>query len=328
MEGVPIIRLPGRLFPFFGFACTLSPFRYLKQLLEHTSYDVIHIHTSYISPIAWGGAYLSQKMGLPTLVTFHSRLMQFARVLKIGDAFAHWSGWQVDFSAVSEVVCEEVRPIIHRPVAILPNGIDVSFWKDLPHSEKPAEPLTIVTVMRFGPRKRGAGLVRIFSNLKSLLPRDRAPVRLVIIGDGRLRWQIQFIILSLGLKSDVVLAGFLPRSEIREVFSKSDIFILPGKIESFGISVLEACSAGLPVVVNAEGGARAFIHQEKEGLLARSDRELAECLLRLVMDDNLRHTIARHNRETWQDFDWSRVVSMHEDLYHKTIINYAHHPTN
>jgi glycosyltransferase involved in cell wall biosynthesis len=222
-------------------------------------------------------------------------------------------------------VGKELEPILRQPLPILPNGTDVAFWKALPLDHRPGEPLRLVSVMRFGPRKRGASLVRIFARFISRLPPGSRPAHLTIIGDGRLRWQIQLIIFRLGLKSEATLTGFLPRAAIREVFQHADIFILPGRVESFGISALEARSAGLPTVVHAEGGAQAFIRQEREGLLAGTEEEMAACLLRLATDEELRRAIADHNRATWPDFDWSRVVTLHEDMYRRTIENHGHH---
>jgi len=325
MDGIPVVRLPGLRFPYFGFVISPLPFRRLKQVLEGRRYDVVHIHTSYIAPFAWGSAYVCQKMGVPTLMTFHSMLLQFARVLKIADHLLHWSSWRVVFTAVSAVVGKELEPILRQPLPILPNGTDVAFWKALAPQARPPETLRLVSVMRFGPRKRGAGLVRIFARFLSRLPAGSRPAHLTIVGDGRLRWQIQLIIIRLGLGSKTTLTGFLPRTDLRQVFQNSDIFILPGRVESFGISALEARSAGLPVVVHAGAGAAAFIRQGREGLVAGTDEEMATCLLRLATDENLRLAIADHNRTTWPDFDWSRVVFLHEDLYRRTIEDHGHH---
>jgi glycosyltransferase involved in cell wall biosynthesis len=104
MDGVPVVRLGGLRFPYFGFLISPLPFRRLKQVLEREHYDLVHIHTSYIAPFAWGSAYFCHRLEVPTLMTFHSVLLQFARLLKIADRLVHWSSWQVVFTAVSAVV--------------------------------------------------------------------------------------------------------------------------------------------------------------------------------------------------------------------------------
>lgn len=327
MEGVPVFRLSGFRFPYFGFVCSLSPFRDLKRILRQEHFDLVHVHTSYIAPLAWGGAYIGQGMGLPTLVTFHSKLAWFSHVLRWADLLMHWSRWRVKYSAVSEAVRDELQGMFEDSLGLLPNGTDVSFWKSGAPERGPWPGLTLVSVMRFGPRKRGAGLVRLFARLRSGLPADAPPLRLVLIGDGRLRWQIQLIISRLKLKQVVALKGYLPRSEIRRAFAQADIFILPSEIESFGLSALEARSTGLPVVVHQRGGARSFIHHGVEGLLADSDEGLVTCLRRLTLDEELRRSIAIHNRLTRPDYDWPDVIRVHEQAYREAVQEYAGHRT-
>jgi glycosyltransferase involved in cell wall biosynthesis len=323
VEGVRVLRLNGFRFPYFGFTCSLTPFKELKRILLHERYDLVHIHTSYIAPLAWGGAYVSQRIGIPTLMTFHSMLAGFLQVIRWLDRTLHWSRWRVKFTAVSEAVREELQGLIPRPLILLPNGTDVAFWKANLPIQSPHPGLTVISVMRFSPRKRGAELVRLFYRCCSGLPPALLPLHLVLIGDGRLRGQIQFIICRLKLQNAVTLTGYLSRPAIRDAFAQADIFVLPGEVEAFGLSALEARSAGLPVIAHARGGARSFIRHEAEGLLADSDDDLIACLQRLVLDAELRRSITTHNRQTWPEYDWSKIVQRHEQIYRETIQAYA-----
>ena len=95
----------------------------------------------------------------------------------------------------------------------------------------------------------------------------------------------------------VELVGRRTRDEIRTAFARADVFVAPANLESFGIAALEARCAGLPVVAMARTGIREFVANGREGLLAQSDRDMVEQLLRLIRDPELRQRIATHNRD-------------------------------
>ncbi|MDA1108661.1 MAG: glycosyltransferase family 4 protein, partial [Nitrospinae bacterium] len=101
--------------------------------------------------------------------------------------------------------------------------------------------------------------------------------------------------------------------------SRTDIYVQPTRWESFGIAALEARCAGLPVVAKIKGGVKGFIRHGQEGLLAKSDQELADHLVRLITDPKLRESIARHNREVVPPLDWKEAMREHEALYRQAI---------
>ena len=327
LEGLRVFRLAGLRFPYFDFLCSLSPFRQLSDLLAKEKYDLVHVHASYVSPLAWGGAFLSQRASIPTVFTFHSRLFGFRFVLAAANLLFRWWRWNMEFSAVSSVVAQELEPLVRSPMAILPTGIDARYWKAVPLSDGHQGPIVIVSVMRFGPRKRGTALVRMFAELKRQLLPGGPQVRLVIIGEGRLRWEIEAAVAHNRLQEDVVLTGHLSHDAIREAFASSDIFVLPSRVESFGTAALEARCAGLPIVAHAEGGVRSFVCHGIEGLLAGTDEGMVACLLRLVRDEPLRRSIREHNCATWPDFDWATVAAQHENAYRRTIASTRGEPS-
>ena len=113
----------------------------------------------------------------------------------------------------------------------------------------------------------------------------------------------------------IELVGRLTREQIREVFSSADIFVAPANLESFGIAALEARCAGLPVVAKSRTGIREFVEHGREGLLARSDRDMVDQITRLVRDRELRMVISKNNRETASPVDWSDVVQLNLTAY-------------
>ena len=113
----------------------------------------------------------------------------------------------------------------------------------------------------------------------------------------------------------VKLVGRRTREEIRNIFSRSDVFVAPANLESFGIAALEGRCAGRPVVAKSQTGIREFVRHEQEGLLADSDQDMVEQLLRIVTDRQLRDRITEHNRAIPSPVDWSGVVQRNVEAY-------------
>lgn len=101
-------------------------------------------------------------------------------------------------------------------------------------------------------------------------------IKIVIIGDGEERNNLQNQISSLHLDNNIVLVGKKTKPEIVEILCESHAFILPSRGENFSVAVLEALSIGLPVIATLCGGIRECIN-EKNGILVPVDDSRALC---------------------------------------------------
>jgi len=315
---VRVIRISTPLFPYFHFMITKKGITKLEAILKTERYDLIHCHFSYVSPFAFGGLYLVKKLKIPGVITFHSFLGRFTRVLKLLDKWLEWSTWPVIFSAVSQGVVQDVKKAgVKKKIEILSNGINPHDWAVSPR-EPDLHHIQIVSVMRLSKRKRPSHLIRIIDRIRGRINQDLS-FRLIIIGDGFEYHKLSRMIKNLGLEKHVTLMGFQTVEKIRLVFSKSDIFVLPTIFESFGIAALEARCAGLPVVAMNHGGVKSFIRHGQEGLLAKNDQEMEDHLLRLINDHDLLTAISKNNVNTPCAITWKQVLLEHERLYKKSM---------
>ena len=241
------------------------------------------------------------------------------QIFHLLDKRYHWTKWPVVLSAVSDVAAAPIHQIARKGVAVtvLPNGIDNDAWRIVPQP-RDASVVTIVAVMRLAPRKRPLHLVKMIKRVHDQTPAGTT-LRLVVIGEGPERERIEKFIATNGLSHVVELVGRRTRDEIRETFARADVFVAPANLESFGIAALEARCAGLPVVAKARTGIREFVEHEQEGLLADSDGDMVEQLLRLVVDSELRDKITTRNREHPSPVDWDDVVHLNVDAYRRAL---------
>ena len=317
-DGIRAHRIDAPLFPGIGLVWTCSAFNQIETILKSEKCDVAHCHANVINPVSYGGAYLSQRLGIPVIITWKSILGVYTPLLKIADKVYGWSKWPVVFSGVSEVTAKDVKSIVRKKVVhILPNGIDVSEWKVERVTHEPKE-ITLVSTMRLARKKRPLELIRMMAELLKIIPGDLR-LKLKIIGEGDKRRAMEKLISQLSLENKIELMGHQPRENIREIYFSADIYVCPTKWESFGIAVLEARCAGLPVVALASGGVKEIIEHEKEGLLANTDQEMVENIVRLIKDKDLRSAIGDYNQNNPPSMNWKNVIEKHLQLYRLAI---------
>lgn len=332
IDGVRVVRVSvptaQRRLPMVPDKAPLTPsvFAEVARVLAREDVDVAHFHGGILSPLAFKGAHDAQAAGLPTVVTTHCLWSYAAPMFALLDRRWGWSRWPVVFSAVSEVAAEPIRRIAGPDVdvVVLPNGIDVGFWTppepgdDGTVDDHPADTFSVVAVMRLAPRKRPFQLVRVLARVAAGLP-DDVRLRATVVGDGSLRRPLGWFVRRLGLADEVRLVGRLDRAAIRQLFTTADAFVAPANLESFGIAALEARTAGVPVVAKARTGVREFVEHGREGLLATSDRDLADQLLRLARDPASRRVMAKHNALVPPAMDWASVVAANVATYRRAI---------
>lgn len=120
----------------------------------------------------------------------------------------------------------------------------------------------------------------------------------------------------------VEFRGFVPRSEIKDLFRCTDLFVLPTILEAFGIAVLEARCAGLPIVAMRHSGVSDVIDHGRHGLLAEDHSQFADYIAQLLTDEPQRRQMAAAARQGLQKFGWDQVVADHVAIYAQAMAHY------
>jgi glycosyltransferase involved in cell wall biosynthesis len=318
VDDVPVHRVKVPLLPGAGVSASPLIIDRIAEVLRTEQFDLVHAHASVVSPVAYAGAMGGAREGLPAVITFHSMLHGSSLVLGATDALLGWSR-RVTLTAVSSVVAAQaVRWMPGASIGILPNAIDVGFWRTGGHADRAGD-VHFVTAMRLSRKKRPLALVRAFATAVRFVA-GAPPMRLTIAGDGPDRAEILRLAAELGVEANVSLVGQLDRAQLRSLYASADVFILPSERESFGIAALEARSSGLPVIAMLAGGARDFITTGVNGLLARDNKELATFISRLALDQPLRRYMANRNRTPPVEYDWNAVTDAHRAIYEAAVL--------
>jgi glycosyltransferase involved in cell wall biosynthesis len=275
-------------------------------------FDVIHAHLSVLSPLATVVARSAAAAGVPTVMSVHSMWAGRLGVVRGVSALAGWKRSGAVWAAVSAAASADVRRALpHATVRVVPNAVDVAWWRDVRHV--PGDELTLLSVMRLAERKRPIPLLKMLYAAQRQVP--DVPMRAVIVGSGPLEPSLRRWLHRHHLEDRVTLAGTRSPAEIRDLCARADVYLAPATQESFGIAALEARATGLPVVAMRSGGVREFVKHGVDGLLCHDDSDMVHALTRLALDDSLRSAIRAHNTAVPPSADWSDALSRFEAVY-------------
>jgi phosphatidylinositol alpha-mannosyltransferase len=207
---------------------------------------------------------------------------------------------------------------------LIPNGIDLARFG--PRCgvtsavvRPPNRPLTLLFVGRLDWRKGFHHLLQSFIKLKP----DYSQLRLVVVGPFAARacrtYQLQAQ--NQGI-TDIDFVGYVSPERLPEFYHQADIFCAPAVgYESFGIILLEAMAAGLPIVASDIAGYRSVISHGQEGLLVpphRPDR-IEHALRQLLDNPQDRYKMGQAGRRKAAAYSWDDIVAQTLVLYQETI---------
>ncbi|GIK39305.1 MAG: glycosyl transferase group 1 [Chloroflexota bacterium] len=175
----------------------------------------------------------------------------------------------------------------------------------------------ILTLCRLNVPRDFVSLLTAFKQIITELP----TTRLLIVGDGPQRTDVQRLIRQLDLTDQVRITGF--RDDVPALMALARVYVLTSYgWEGYPISTLEAQAAGVPVVVTDAGGSREAVQHEQTGLVipkCRSDL-LAKALLRLLRDPDLCHQMGLAGQQRARTaLARERMIEAISSIYHRIL---------
>jgi phosphatidylinositol alpha-mannosyltransferase len=282
--------------------------RAVRHALATFGPDVIHTH----QPMAPStGLWATLEARAPVVGTFHSGATRARLYDMAAPVLRRVANRLAIRIAVSERAAEFERVRIGGSFRIVPNGVDVArFAAAAPVALAPGR--TALFVGRLDARKGFPVAVEAFG----LLAATRADLRLVVAGDGPDRDAVDD--LPLPLRARVTMLGPVPNEDLPGVSAACDVYLgaaIGG--ESFGLVLIEAMAAGVPVVASAIPGYDEVVTHDVSGILVppRDAVAMADAAGRVLDDRSLAERLVAGGRERAAEFDWARVVPMLEGCY-------------
>ena len=232
------------------------------KLIRRIKPDVVHTHTA---KAGFAGRIAAWLAGVPVIVhTFHGHVFQgyFSPAMTrlfiwLERIAARMSDTVITLTdGLRRELAEQYRITRKGRITVLPLGLDLDAFAKTPRRQGtfcrahdlPADAPLIGIVGRLVPVKNHSLFLRAAVKIKQHLP----DARFAIVGDGELRAELEAEALALGLSDCVIFTGW--SRDVAPVYSDLDVLVISSLNEGTPVSVIEALSAGCPVVATAVGG--------------------------------------------------------------------------
>ena len=207
---------------------------------------------------------------------------------------------------------------------VIPNGIDAARFESLPPADKDGR--TVLFVGAVKPRKGVLPLVEAMARVRDHIPGARCWIAGALDQEPAYVAQVRAAIEAHGLHESVELLGRVPPEDLLPRYAAADVFALPslnlsGRFEGFGLALLEASAAGLPVIGSRDCGAEDAVRAGETGLLVAQEHiedGLTEAIIRLLTNAEERARMGAAGRafaatQTW-DAAARSLVALYERL--------------
>lgn len=319
------------LFEFPPYETALSSA--LVNVVLNNDLDILHVH--YAIPHASSAYFTRQmlrKMGkdIPFITTLHG-----TDITLVGkDAtYAHVVTFSINESDAITAVSESLKQDtiksfpIDKEIHVIPNFVDAKrFYKsNKEHFKKMLAPRgerILAHVSNFRKVKRVEDVIKMFQKVH-----DKIPSRLLMIGDGPERQQVEDLCHKLGICNDIRFLG--KQEQMEEILSIADLFVLPSESESFGLAALEAMACGVPVISTNVGGLPEININGKTGFLSPIGDvdDMAKNALAILEDETVLKTFKKAAMANSKRFSIEKIVPMYEQLYMEVAEQSESHST-
>jgi glycosyltransferase involved in cell wall biosynthesis len=223
--------------------------------------------------------------------------------------------------AVSNPLAERVRELGAEAdkVAMIPNGADTSIFADC-SSDNPFQS-RLVWVGRLS-REKG---VRYLIEAMAKVVKEFPQAQLTLVGDGPLRGDVERRISELALTENVQLTGMVSHEDIPGYLSRSDLLVLPSLSEGLPLVLVEAMSAGKPVVATRVGGIPDVLCEnggEQTGTLVDpgDSQALAQAISTMLNDPEKARLMGRNGRRRVERvYAWPTIAQQTAELYESLL---------
>jgi glycosyltransferase involved in cell wall biosynthesis len=295
---------------------------------ETSGFDVVHVHSLFLHP-QFAAHRAARRAGVPHVVSPHGSLDPYlrrrGRVRKaVNDAL--WQRRMLDSAALLHVTSDDEAALVSDvargvPRAVVPLGIDWERFQRRGDARRfrerhlGGESGPVVLFLGRLTFKKG---IDILIQAMAEVVRERPDARLAIVGpdDEGLRPELAALADRLGIAHAVVFTGMLTGDDRADALAATTLWALSSHTENFGVAVVEAIAAGLPVVISRavniapdlEAGGVARVPELEPKAFARD-------IARLLDDEPAAREMGERAREFARRYDWAVVAPRFAEMY-------------
>jgi len=313
---IPIISFP-------KFLTTLSFAYFVQRRLKETNFSLVHSHERIFS------ADVFTLHGIPHQYWVHHVRRKH---MSLYDSATAWvektlvnNGSCKKFIAVSSltqgIFLQEYK-IDPDQVAVIHPGVDLAAYEQKNRN-----------IVRTGTRRKlgltNADFVILFASMNfeikglddillalAALKAQNFTGKLVVAGKGNIKKYTKMA-KEIGIISDVIFTGPLKKEHLIEMYIASDLYAMLSKFDTFGMVVLEAMAAGLPVVISSNVGAKDLVQEGENGFIIANPADYGGIAskLKILFNENVRRKMSGAAQRTAAENTWDTVAAKYWQIY-------------
>jgi N-acetyl-alpha-D-glucosaminyl L-malate synthase BshA len=300
----------------------------LVDMVKLYKIELLHVH--YAIPHAYAGYMAKQMLKdegiiIPMVTTLHGTDITLVGNHPFYKTAVSFSINKSDIvTSVSQSLKDDTYKLfnIKKEIHVIPNFIELDKTRNesqisCHRSVMAKKEERIVThISNFRKVKRIPDIIKIFYKIQ-----EKIPAKLMMVGDGPEKVKAEQLCKELGIEEKVIFFG--NSSEIDQILSYSDLFLLPSETESFGLAALEAMAWSVPVISSNSGGLPEVNFDGISGYLSNVGDvdSMAENALKILTDDATLAKFRESALSVAQKFDIKNILPLYEALYHEAINN-------
>ena len=297
----------------------------IVDIVKQNKIDILHVH--YAIPHASAALMAKnileeQGIHVPIVTTLHGTDITLVGKDPTFEPVVSYSINHSDaVTAVSESLKKDTLTNFHiqNNIHVIPNFIDFSrFTKQKKeHFKKAIAPMNekiLVHTSNFRKVKRVEDVVKVFAKIA-----DKIPSKLLLIGDGPERTNIELLCRETGVCDRITFLG--KQEQIEEILSVCDLFLLTSETESFGLAALEAMACEVPVISTNTGGIPEVNIDGETGFLSGIGDidSMAKNALYILSDDHVLQEFKDNALKQAKRFHIDQILPMYEQVYKDLI---------
>ncbi|MGM0414539.1 MAG: glycosyltransferase [Bacillota bacterium] len=308
----------------------------IRKKFEAEDFDVVHCHHPFW--LGTKGRKLAEKNDIPLVFTYHTRLEKYAHYVPnilfarkfFANRFSHFlvrnfANKADAVFAPTESTKNYLRNVgVSRYIKVMPTGVNLKEY-DCPENEVQeirkkygeGHEHLLITVSRLSKEKN---LYFLLEGIKYLRDNSNLDFKLIIVGDGSEKENIQEYIDKNDLKGTIELIGTVDFREMSKYYLASDLFVFASTTETQGMVILEAMAGYTPVVAVRSSGIDDVIKNDYNGY--KTDEEVenwAKKVEKILSDKSLQDKLTNNSRKMAEEYSIFNMGENAEEVYQKII---------
>ena len=322
----------GAVYPDVRMPLSNPHHRFIRELIDWKP-DLIHSQCEFFS--YQYACYISRKAGAPIVHTYHTLYEQYVTYIfpsqRIGAFFVgKLSKYRLRKAEAVVAPTQKVETVLksyglRNPIHVVPSGIALEQHKQRISEEErkrrraelgiPEDALVLLNLGRLGTEKNLTEIIELFAVARS----QNSKLKLLIVGDGPARKDLETTAERLGVAENVIFTGMVPPEEVHAYYQLGDVFVSASTSETQGLTYVEAAANGLPLLCRKDPCLDGVLVDQCNGWEYEAEEEFCDIIHAILNNPGWCQTAGTQSEQIAASYDKSNFAQKIEAIYETVV---------